>query len=256
MGMNRDAGARASDRGVDKAPDRIAAMFDAISSRYDLLNRVLSFGFDRRWRDRAVSALAFTGRETLLDLCTGTGDVAIAAVVSRRPPARVIGLDFAGRMLALARQKVGGGPTRRRVHLAQADAACLPMPDASVDAVTVAFGIRNVQQLPRAFAEMHRVLKPGGRLAILEFGTPRLRGVRALYLWYFHRLLPRIGQLISGHDSAYAYLPASVGRFPPPEELASLMTREGFRDARFVSLTLGIVYLYEASKSSRAGTML
>ncbi len=231
----------------DKTPDRIAGMFDAIAPRYDLLNHLLSAGIDRRWRAKAIASLSLTGRETVVDVCTGTGDVALEARAGGGA-ARVIGVDFAGGMLALGMQKVRGAGEAGRILLARGDAMRLPLADASVDAATVAFGIRNVQHPEVGCAEMARVLKPGGRLAILEFGVPRIPGIRPLYLWYFTHVLPRIGRLISGHSGAYAYLPASVGTFPPPETFVTLLRQAGFSDVRAVPLTMGIVYLYVARR--------
>lgn len=228
----------------DKAPDRIAGMFDAIAPRYDLLNRVLSAGIDRRWRARAIRSLQLTGHETLLDVCTGTADVALEG----RAAARVVGVDFAGAMLALGLRKVRAAGQGTRITLLRGDAMRLPIADASVDAVTIAFGIRNVQRPEVACAEMARALRAGGRLAILEFGVPRLPGIRTLYLWYFKHLLPLVGRAVSGHNAAYSYLPASVGTFPPPAEFMAILRRAGFTDVRADSLTLGIVYLYTARK--------
>jgi demethylmenaquinone methyltransferase/2-methoxy-6-polyprenyl-1,4-benzoquinol methylase len=217
-------------------------MFDAIAPRYDLLNRLLSAGIDRRWRIRAIQTLRLTGRETLIDVCTGTADIALAA----RAAARVVGIDFAGAMLRLGIQKVRRAGEDRRVTLVRGDALSLPLMDRSADAVTIGFGIRNVQKPELGCAELARVLRPGGRLAILEFGMPRVPGVRAVYEWYFHRVLPFIGQRISGHGGAYSYLPASVGSFPPPAEFVSVLQQAGFADVRAVPLTFGIVYLYTA----------
>jgi demethylmenaquinone methyltransferase/2-methoxy-6-polyprenyl-1,4-benzoquinol methylase len=230
----------------DKAPDRIAGMFDAIAPRYDLLNHLLSAGIDRRWRARAIASLALTGRETLIDVCTGTGDVALEA--RRRGAARVLGVDFAGAMLSLGLRKVLAAGEADRIALAQGDAMRLPVRDASGEAATVAFGIRNVQDAAVACAELARVLKPGGRLAILEFGVPRFPGVRTLYRWYFTQVLPAIGRMISGHGAAYSYLPASVGAFPPPAEFMTILRHAGFIDVDAVPLTFGIVYLYKARR--------
>jgi demethylmenaquinone methyltransferase/2-methoxy-6-polyprenyl-1,4-benzoquinol methylase len=230
---------------MDKSPDRIAGMFDAIAPRYDLLNHLLSAGIDRRWRKQAIESLGLTGQETLIDVCTGTADVALEA----RAAARILGVDFAGAMLTLGRRKVHAAGEGRRILLARGDAMQIPARDQSADAVTVAFGIRNVQRPEVACAEMARVLRPGGRLAILEFGVPRIPGVSALYLWYFRRVLPLIGRLISGHTGAYSYLPASVGTFPPPAEFMTVLRHAGFAEVRAVSLTLGIVYLYTARKT-------
>jgi demethylmenaquinone methyltransferase / 2-methoxy-6-polyprenyl-1,4-benzoquinol methylase len=230
----------------DKTPDRIAGMFDAIAPRYDLLNRVLSAGIDKRWRARAIRSLQLTGRETLLDVCTGTADVALQARAGGA--ARVIGVDFAGRMLALGRTKVETAGEAARIALVRGDAMRLPARDASADAATVAFGIRNVQRPEAACAEMARALRPGGRLAILEFGVPRIPGLSAFYLWYFTHVLPRVGRAVSGHNAAYSYLPASVGTFPPPDEFMAILRGAGFVDVRADPLTFGIVYLYTARK--------
>jgi demethylmenaquinone methyltransferase / 2-methoxy-6-polyprenyl-1,4-benzoquinol methylase len=229
----------------DKAPDRIAGMFDAIAPRYDLLNHLLSAGIDRRWRRKAIASLGLTGRETLIDVCTGTADVALEA----RGAARIVGVDFAGAMLALGLRKVRAAGDTRRIVLVRGDAMQIPARDRSADATTVAFGIRNVQRPEIACAEMARVLRPGGRLAILEFGVPRIPGVSALYLWYFRRVLPLIGRMISGHSGAYTYLPASVGTFPPPAEFMTILRQAGFAEVRAVPLTLGIVYLYTAVRA-------
>ncbi len=226
----------------DKTPDRISGMFDAIAPRYDLLNRLLSAGIDRRWRAKAIASLRLTGRETLIDVCTGTADVALEA--RKRGAARVLGVDFAGAMLVRGMRKVRAAGEAGRITLVRADAMSLPAADRSVDAATVAFGIRNVQRPAVACAEMARVVRPGGRIAILEFGLPRMPGVRWLYLWYFTHVLPRIGRLISGHTGAYSYLPASVGTFPPPEEFVTVLRHAGFSDVRAVPLTFGIVYMY------------
>jgi demethylmenaquinone methyltransferase/2-methoxy-6-polyprenyl-1,4-benzoquinol methylase len=222
-------------------------MFDAIAPRYDLLNHVLSAGIDKRWRARAIQSLDLSERDTLLDVCTGTADVALEAR-RRANVARVVGVDFAGAMLALGVRKVAAAHEASRILLVRGDAMRLPVADRSVDAVTVAFGIRNVQRPEVACAEMARTLRSGGRLAILEFGVPRIPGVSSLYTWYFTRILPLVGRAISGHNAAYSYLPASVGTFPPPPEFMAALRAAGFTDVRADSLTLGIVYLYTARK--------
>ena len=233
----------------DKRPERIATMFDAIAPRYDLLNTLLSAGFDRRWRARAIEALRLTGTEILLDVCTGTGDVALAA---RHAGAarRVVGVDFAGAMLALGLAKVTKAREAAAISLVRGDATRLPVRSGRVDAVTVAFGIRNVEKPGEACEEMARVLRPGGRLAILEFGAPRIPGIRSAYRLYFTHLLPRVGGLVSRHGTAYSYLPASVDAFPPPEQFADLLRRAGFSEVRAVPLTFGIVYLYTATRAA------
>lgn len=233
---------------IDKSGGRIAGMFDAIAPRYDLLNAVLSAGLDRYWRRRAIASLGFTGAETLLDVCTGTGDVAIAAARARRGARRVLGIDFAGAMLTRAADKARVKGLARRLRLARGDAMSLPVPSESVDGVTIAFGIRNVETPEVACAELLRVLRPGGRLAILEFGLPVVPAVRPLYLWYFRHVLPRIGRAVSRHDAAYSYLPASVGAFPWGESFAKILRGQGFNNVKARPLTLGIVYLYTGEK--------
>jgi demethylmenaquinone methyltransferase/2-methoxy-6-polyprenyl-1,4-benzoquinol methylase len=233
---------------IDKRPMRVAAMFDAIAARYDLLNRVLSAGIDRRWRSRAIRTLQLSGRETVVDVCTGTADVALAAAGARPGAARVIGIDFSGEMLRLGARKVRARGQSGRVVLARGDATRLPVGDGCADAATVAFGIRNVENPAQGLAEMHRALRPGGRLAILEFSIPSSALVRAVYLPYFRLVLPRIGRIVSGHGSAYTYLPASVGSFIVPETMLALLDACGFRDVRATPLTGGIVMLYTGSK--------
>jgi len=229
-----------------KEPARIAGMFDAIARRYDLLNRVLSGGLDQRWRRRALRELALGADDVLLDVCTGTADVPLAAMRLADPPRAAVGVDFSHAMLGIGLRKVRSAAAR--VSLVQGDATALPLPEGSATAATMAFGIRNVQEPERACDEIARVLRPGGRLAVLEFGLPRSPLFRRLYVWYASRVLPRIGGLVSRHASAYAYLPESVARFPPPEEFGQLLQRSGFPHVRVVPLTLGIVYLYVARK--------
>jgi demethylmenaquinone methyltransferase/2-methoxy-6-polyprenyl-1,4-benzoquinol methylase len=222
-------------------------MFDAIADRYDFLNHALSAGIDRRWRRRAISTLQLTGRETVLDVCTGTGDLAIAAIQGSRgcPGARrVVGVDFAGEMLRVAVAKVQRGALEGRIALARGDAARLPVGDGAVDAVTIAFGIRNVEDTRAACREMARVLKPGGRIAVLEFAVPTIPVVRPIYLWYFRQVLPRIGRLVSHHTAAYGYLPASVDAFATPDEFVTILRQSGFAGLSAVPLSCGIVFLY------------
>ena len=237
----------AAETDLDKSPGRIAGMFDAIAPRYDLLNTVLSAGLDRYWRRHAIRSLELTGRETVLDVCTGTGDVALAAARPGRAR-RVLGVDFAGAMLSRAIEKAQDTPCQGTVHFVRGDAMQLPVSSATADGVTIAFGIRNVALPETACAELYRVVKPGGRLAILEFGLPVVPAVRPIYLWYFHHVLPRIGRAVSRHAAAYSYLPASVGAFPWGEEFAELLRSAGFRNVRSRPLTLGIVYLYTGEK--------
>lgn len=226
-------------------------MFNAIAPRYDLLNRVLSGGLDARWRRMAVRALGLRGGETVLDLCTGTADLAMASATSSPGAAAVVGVDFAGQMLRQGQEKLTRRGLRQRIRLVQGDAMRIPLAAESVDAATVGFGIRNVEYPEQAFADVFRVLRPGGRFAILEFGVPRVPGIRQAYLAYFRHVLPRVGAIVSGHASAYAYLPASVGTFPEAERVMASLRATGFSQVGADSLSLGIVYLYSAWKPLR-----
>lgn len=214
-------------------------MFTAIAPRYDLLNHVLSLNIDRGWRRRAVAALdwprAPAGR--YLDLCAGTLDLGIALAARPGFRGQVVGADFAIPMLARGRAKTG------RVRPVGADALRLPFPDAAFDGCLVGFGVRNLADLDQGLAEMARVVRRGGRAVILDFSTPRRWPVRPLYLWYFRRVLPFVGRLVSKHMTAYSYLPASVDRFAGPAELAARLERAGFRDVTARELTLGVATL-------------
>jgi len=225
-------------------------MFDAIAPRYDFLNHLLSGGIDRHWRSRAIKSMDLTGRERVLDLCTGTADLAIAARQARPGAACVVGVDFAGAMLAIGAAKIRRAGLSREIALVRGDAMRIPVADASVDAVTIAFGIRNVEDPEVACRDIARVLKPGGRLTILEFAIPTTPLFRAAYLSYFRHILPRIGRAISGHDAAYGYLPASVGAFASPDAFMNLLRKHGFTDVSADSLTFGSVFLYKARRGS------
>jgi demethylmenaquinone methyltransferase / 2-methoxy-6-polyprenyl-1,4-benzoquinol methylase len=224
-------------------------MFDGIAGRYDLLNHLLSGGIDRRWRRRAICSLELTGRETVLDLCTGTADLAIAAVDAAVGARRVLGVDFAGEMLRVGLEKLRRQRKSGRISLVRGDATRIPAADASMDAVTIGFGIRNVEDTGAACREIARVLTTGGRLGILEFATPTMPVVRPLYLWYFRYVLPLIGRVISRDQSAYGYLPASVGSFATPDEFVKILRQSGFADVTAVPLTFGIVFLYTARRA-------
>jgi demethylmenaquinone methyltransferase / 2-methoxy-6-polyprenyl-1,4-benzoquinol methylase len=235
---------------ISKSPDLIAGMFDAIASRYDLLNHLLSAGIDRRWRKRAIAALELTGSERVLDLCTGTADLAVAARTAQPAAARVVGVDFAGAMLRAGRTKVSDRHLGDTIALVRGDATQSPIADRSVDAVTIAFGIRNVEDANAVCGEISRVLRPGGRLAILEFAIPATPVVRAAYLAYFRYVLPQVGRLISRHNAAYRYLPASVAAFASPDEFVKLLRQHRFADIKAIPLTFGIVFLYTARRSA------
>jgi demethylmenaquinone methyltransferase / 2-methoxy-6-polyprenyl-1,4-benzoquinol methylase len=230
----------------------IREMFDAIAPRYDLLNRLLSFGIDKRWRSFAVGQLRIPEGGRVLDMATGTGDVALEIAARTPSSVRIVGEDFTQGMLVLGKSKVAGSPFRDRIFLVNAPCESIPHPSSSFDGVTIAFGIRNVVDRLEGLKEMCRVLKPGGRAVILEFSNPNSRIIRNLYNFYFRRLLPRIGGLIS-RRSAYQYLPDSVMEFPDQATFKGLMADAGFTAVRHFDLTFGIatVYVGEASEARR-----
>jgi len=214
-------------------------MFGEIAPQYDLLNRVLSFGIDRRWRRRVVRELGLGPGDRALDLCCGTGDLALALGASG---AEVVGADFTGPLLPIARQKAQRAG--RPLALAQADAQALPFAPASFDAVTIAFGIRNVVDPPLALRQCARLLRPGGRLAVLEFFPIKNRVWRWIFETYFHHVLPRIARLTrAGRTGAYEYLPASVAGFAQPEQFCSWVTEAGFTAVGHQPLTGGVARL-------------
>jgi len=229
----------------------IRDMFAGVAPRYDLLNHLLSGALDFVWRRRAAHELTVAQRRRVLDLCCGTGDQALTLA---RRGATVAAADFCVPMLALARAKVRPRrhprklrPSKRnagRVALAAADALALPFPENSFSAATVSFGLRNVADLDRALAQLAAGLEPGGKLVILEFALPRRRWLRPLYLFYFRRILPRIGGWLSPRGSAYDYLPSSVLDFPQRADFTGHMERAGLTDCRWRDLSGGIVCLY------------
>ena len=246
-GAKVDPSAEAPGAKVDKSPAKIAGMFDAIAGRYDLLNTVLSGGVDRYWRHHAIKSLKLTGRERLLDVCTGTADVAIGA--TRKGAARVVGVDFSGAMLRHGLAKVEKGGLGGRIQLVRGDAMNLPVANESVHAATITFGIRNVQQPEVACRELVRVLRPGGRLAILEFGTPSSPLFGPVYQWYSRNILPRIGRAVSRHDAAYSYLPESIGAFPYGDQFAAILSAAGFSHVQARPFMFGAVYLYTGQRT-------
>ncbi|HMB53974.1 MAG TPA: ubiquinone/menaquinone biosynthesis methyltransferase [Thermoanaerobaculia bacterium] len=232
---------------VDKSGRAVQEMFAGVAPRYDLLNHLLSGALDFVWRRASARALGLGKGARVLDLCSGTGDQAVA--VGKRGP-RVAAADFCLPMLVLSKPKFArlarSGPGRA-TPLA-ADAQRLPFAAGGFDGATVSFGLRNVADLGRGLAEMARVTAPGGRVAILEFALPRLRPVRALYLFYFRHVLPWIGRLLSGRGAAYSYLPASVMEFPQRDEFCAAMHEAGFENATWRDLALGTVCLYRGEK--------
>ncbi len=215
-------------------------MFDRIAPRYDLLNRLLSFGIDRRWRRRLVACLADRRIHKLCDLATGTGDQLVD--LCRKLPAvhQAIGIDLAAEMMAFAEPKVAPFPAR----LVRGDGTRLPLRSESLDAITISFGIRNLPDTQAGLREMARVLKPDGTAAILEFGMPENAIVRTAYKLYFRRILPFIGGIVSGDKQAYRYLNTTVESFPYGSDFEDLMRSSGFNTVESERLTFGIAYLY------------
>jgi len=220
----------------------VREMFTAIAPRYDFLNHFLSLGIDRRWRRAAVDRLGWEARPAglYLDACAGTLDLAAELARRRGFAGRVVGADFSARMLKLGVMKALPGSVRP----AAADTLELPFPDGRFDGAMVAFGVRNLTDLGAGLAELARVLRPGARLVVLEFTTPVWAPFRALYHFYFRRLLPLIGRAVSGHPTAYSYLPASVSSFPAPEQLLNHVRAAGFRDPGYSLLTGGVAALH------------
>jgi demethylmenaquinone methyltransferase / 2-methoxy-6-polyprenyl-1,4-benzoquinol methylase len=218
--------------------------FTAIAPRYDFLNHLLSLNVDRRWRRQAIRRLGWEARPdgTFLDLCAGTLDLAATLAGAAGFSGRVIGADFVVPMLRLGR-----GKAQRAVPVA-ADALELPFPDARFDGAMVAFGVRNLADLDRGLAEAARVLKPGARFVVLEFATPRFAPLRAMYLFYFRRILPAIGRAVSKHRDAYTYLPESVLAFPEPDALAARLGAAGFSDVAYDLLTGGICAVHRGTR--------
>ena len=223
-------------------------MFDRIASRYDMVNRILSFRRDVAWRKRLGRYLPKKERIDLLDLATGTGDVIVSLLGRNRRIADATGIDMSPRMLRVAAAKLAVRGLSDRAVLLQADAESLPFAEGSFDAVTIAFGIRNMQDVSRALREMHRVLAPGGKVLILEFSMPRNALVRRLYPLHLRGLLPRIGGLLSGDGAAYRYLNETVASFPCGEQFLALMRQSGFVSLAAEPLTFGVVTIYHGVK--------
>jgi demethylmenaquinone methyltransferase/2-methoxy-6-polyprenyl-1,4-benzoquinol methylase len=225
----------------------IAAMFDRISPKYDALNHLLSFNIDKVWRRKTAKAVAKSHPNTILDLATGTADLAIA-VAKRNPQAHILGMDISEKMLDIGKEKVMHQNLANQIELRLGDAASLPFEDDSFDAITVAFGVRNFEDLGKGLSEISRVLKPGGQAVVLEFSMPERFPVKQFYRFYFKRLLPFIGRIVSKDKGAYSYLPNSVEKFPKPEVFSESLASFGLGKCQTKRLTMGIATLYIAEK--------
>lgn len=253
MAAQPEAASRRNPASILPEPDDkhryVREMFDAIAPRYDLLNSVLSLRLHHRWRESAVRATALTAGQHALDVCTGTGDLAFALARRVGASGQVDATDFSEPMLDLARHKATNHAPAAPVRFQTADTQALPFPDDTFDAVTVAFGIRNVANTQRGLREMVRVAKPGARVVVLEFNQPRNPVCRALSNFYSFAILPRIGGLVSGRGSAYDYLPASVAVFHSREQLSAMMRDSGLEQVSWKDMNLGMVVLHQGVKS-------
>ena len=227
---------------IDKSESKVCGMFTEIASRYDFVNRLLSCGIDVWWRHVTVSSAPPPPQGSVLDVCTGTGDLAMAYAAKASPGVRIVGSDFCRPMLSYGMKKSEAADLE--IEWVEADATELPFLDNEFDVVSVAFGLRNIVVTHKGLSEMARVLKPGGRLAILEFSLPSNKFVRSVYLWYFRHVLPFIGNRITGnHSEAYTYLNKSVEEFPSGNSLKNIIESAGFRDVAMMPLTFGIATL-------------
>lgn len=227
--------------------EQVEEMFDSISGAYDLMNRAMTLGIDKLWRRRAVRLVKACTPAVVADLATGTGDLAIA-LARQIGNARVNGYDLSEGMLRVGRAKVAKAGLDDRISLTQADCLDLPAPDSSVDAVTVAYGVRNFEHLDRGYREMLRVLRPGGLLCVVELSTPRGRITGPLYRCYTRWLVPALGRLVSRDRRAYSYLPESIAAVPQGRNMCDLMSRAGFTDCQFRPMTFGACTIYTARK--------
>jgi demethylmenaquinone methyltransferase/2-methoxy-6-polyprenyl-1,4-benzoquinol methylase len=234
---------------IDKSDRRIQRMFGEIAPSYDRMNHLLSMNVDRYWRWQTVRAVKPGGQHPILDLCTGTGDLALAFYRQTKGQTPIVGADFCREMLDIGQQKKQRAGIDGQLTFVEADAQQLPFDDDTFQIVAVAFGLRNIADMDQGLREMARVCRPAGRMAVLEFSMPTIQPVRAVYGWYFRNVLPRIGQLLArNHSEAYDYLPRSVGEFPSGEQLASRMREAGLAQVRYYPLTLGIATLYVGQK--------
>lgn len=225
--------------------EQVEQMFDRISPKYDLLNRLCSLGTDQSWRRKVIRGVGKEPVDRLLDVATGTADLAI---MGSKVAKHVTGADISAGMLSFGRTKVEKAGLSDRIELVQADAATMPFDDNTFDAITVAFGVRNFEDLPKGIAGMVRVLRPGGRLFVLEFSTPKRAPFKQLFRFYFHNVMPLIGRLVSKDNAAYTYLPESVDAFPQGTAFEGILAGAGLKEIRSRLLTFGVATLYTARK--------
>jgi demethylmenaquinone methyltransferase/2-methoxy-6-polyprenyl-1,4-benzoquinol methylase len=236
---------------LDKSNARVREMFRQIAPRYDLMNHLLSLNIDKYWRSCAVKRLRLVPGVPVLDVCTGTGDLALSIANAAPAGVEVVGSDFCYAMLEIARKKRIADSPSERIDFLEADSQQLPFDSGRFQCVTVAFGLRNVADTDLGLREMTRVCRKGGQVMVLEFSKPTAFGLRQGYNFYFTHILPRIGQLVARNNkAAYEYLPDSVSRFPDGQELADRMTAAGLTDVKFTPLTFGVCTIYEGTKAA------
>lgn len=226
--------------------ETVRRMFDDISGKYDFLNHFFSFGIDHLWRKKLVRLLAPSKPLSILDVACGTGDLALS--LARLRPHRIVGIDISEKMLEIGRQKISRKGQEPVIRLQQGDAEHIPFPDNTFDAVTVAFGVRNFDDLGLGLSEMRRVLRPGGCMLILEFSHPTAFPMKQLYGFYSHAIIPAVGRLISGSSTAYTYLPQSVDAFPSGTDFLKILDQRGLARVNQISLTGGIASVYTGEK--------
>jgi demethylmenaquinone methyltransferase / 2-methoxy-6-polyprenyl-1,4-benzoquinol methylase len=226
----------------------VREQFDPIAGTYDLADAILSAGLDERWRKKGISLLGLNEGDRVLDLCGGTGDFALLAAGRTGDHSRVIIYDFNRKMMEVGRRKIRRSPRGDNILCIQGDAECIAFADESFEAVTLGFGLRNFVHPELGLKEIYRILKPGGRLLVLEFSLPARRGLRSLYHFYSFRVMPLVARLICGTAGPFRYLAESIRIFPPPEEVGELISRAGFQEVRFQRLSQGLAILYTARK--------
>ncbi|MBT3241673.1 MAG: bifunctional demethylmenaquinone methyltransferase/2-methoxy-6-polyprenyl-1,4-benzoquinol methylase UbiE [Bacteroidetes bacterium] len=226
--------------------EEVRQMFDNIAPTYDLLNHALSMNIDRIWRRKAIKLVKLSQAKTVLDVATGTGDLAIATIKAN--PDKIIGIDLSAGMIEIGLKKIKNKGLDKKIDLIVGDSEDLPFAEKSFDAVTVAFGVRNFENPVKGLKEMHRVTRPGGMIVVLEFMLPKGKLIEPLYRFYFRRIIPMVGKVISKDFSAYKYLPDSVKAFPQRNDFLQLLTQAGYKDASYKSLSAGIAGLYVATR--------
>ncbi len=231
---------------LDKNKEKISSMFNDIAPKYDFLNHFLSLGIDKRWRKKVIKALSGKKYDKILDIATGTGDLAID--LNKLNPDKIIGIDIAEKMVEIGNRKIKKKKLQEKITLNVGDALNIDFPDKYFDAATCAFGVRNFQNLEVGLAEIYRILNENGKIVVLEFSNPKCKIVSAFYKLYFNNILPFIGKIFSKNNSAYSYLPQSVKTFPNRNNFTEILDNVGFKNTSFKSLTFGIACVYEGTK--------